>query len=288
MAGDGAAMDMRPAQRNMSSLALLALAMAAFAGNSLLTRAAMTDPGNDPLSFAIVRILSGAAVLAIFLITKRSVLRWQPAQVVTVLALVGYVLGFSLAYRSVSAATGAFILFSTVQLTMTVVGWLRGDRFRVVQWVGLALALGGFGWLLSPGLSAPPLRASLMMVGAGLSWAVYSLVGAGDRAPVLRTGVNFVGAAVVMAILIPIVGIELTDDGWVLALASGIATSALGYVIWYSVLPHLSRISAATAQLSVPLLAALGGALLLGEALTTGVIVAAALILTGIGMTLRR
>lgn len=281
-------MHLKSAERNASVLAMLMLAMVAFAGNSLLTRAALADPANDPLGFAIVRILSGAAVLAIFLVPGRGKLRWHASQLITVLALVGYVLGFSLAYRSVSAASGAFILFSSVQFTMTGVGLVRGDRFRPVQWVGLILALAGLGWLLSPGLSAPPPSAALMMMGAGVAWGVYSLVGAGDRAPVLRTGVNFVGAAMVMTALIPIIGVRLTSEGWLLALASGIVTSALGYVIWYSVLPHLSRIGAATAQLSVPVIAALGGAALLGEAVGVRLVTAGALILIGIGLTLRR
>jgi len=277
-----------PASGRLPVAVLLTLAMLAFAGNSLLTRAALADAANDPLAFAAVRVISGAAALGAFLIARRSKPRLQPGHLVTALALLGYLLGFSLAYRSMTAASGAFILFSTVQLSMIAIGLLRGDRFRPRQWLGVAIALIGLGWLLMPGMSAPPLTAALLMIGAGLSWGIYSIVGSDDRAAVARTAVNFAGAAIIMAALLPFIGLGLTGAGWIFALVSGIVTSALGYVIWYAVLPHLSRVGAATAQLSVPVIAAVGGTLLLGETADVRLLACGALIVTGVALTLRR
>lgn len=275
-------------QGRVPVLVPLTLAMLAFAGNSLLTRAALADAANDPLAFAAVRVISGALALGVFLLASSSKLRLQSSHLVTALALLGYLLGFSLAYRSMTAASGAFILFSTVQLSMIAIGLLRGDRFRPLQWLGVAIALVGLGWLLMPGISTPPLNAALLMMGAGLSWGIYSVVGADDRSPVSRTAINFAIAAIVMTALLPFIGLTLTGMGWVLALVSGIVTSALGYVIWYAVLPHLSRVGAATAQLSVPVIAAVGGTLLLGETADARLLACGALIVTGIALTLRR
>jgi drug/metabolite transporter (DMT)-like permease len=274
--------------RTLALPLLLPIAMLAFAGNSLLARAALVDGINDPVSFAAVRVISGAVLLGIILVARRAKVALRASQIATVLALLGYLLGFSLAYRSVSAASGAFILFPTIQLTMIAIGLVRGDRIKRAQIVGVAIALTGLGWLLAPGLTAPPVGAAVSMIVAGLSWAAYSVVGANNGEPLTRTAFNFVGAGLVMAAMIPFIGLHLDSTGWMMAVLSGTVTSGLGYIAWYAVLPHLSRITAATAQLSVPVIVAVGGTLLLGEAIGARLLMAGALILAGISLTVRR
>lgn len=276
------------AARATSTLLLLPVSLLAFACNSLLTRAALVDAANDPISFAAVRVISGAVLLGALLLHRREKVAVRPSHAATVLALLGYLFGFSLAYRSVSAASGAFILFPTIQLTMIAIGLARGDRMNGVQLLGVGIALAGLGWLLAPGLTAPPIGAAMWMILAAVSWAAYSVVGAKKGEPLTRTAFNFVGAGLIMAATIPFVGLRLNADGWAMAIVSGVVTSGLGYIAWYAVLPRLSRITAATAQLSVPVIVALGGAVLLGEAMGPRLLVAGALILAGIALTVRR
>lgn len=173
----------------LSGLTLLTLV--AFAGNSLLTRAALVDPANDALSFTAVRLISGAlCLLVVAILTSRSV-RVAVRDVPAVLALFVYAVGFSLAYNQMGAATGALVLFALVQATMLVVGLWRGMRLPVAGMVGVALAMAGLVWLLLPGLSAPPVGAAALMAVAGIAWGVYSLLGQGSRDPDRAHGPKF-------------------------------------------------------------------------------------------------
>jgi drug/metabolite transporter (DMT)-like permease len=199
-----------------------------------------------------------------------------------------YVAAFSFAYITLSAGTGALILFGAVQLTMFAVGLRDGERFTALAWAGFALAVAGLLYLVSPGLAAPPLAGTLLMAAAGIAWGVYSLRGRGAGEPVAATAGNFVRAAP-LALMLSLVfasQFKVSSPGVLLAIASGAVTSGLGYVLWYAALPHLSALRAATVQLSVPPLAAIGGVLLLSEALTMRLLLASAAILGGIALVL--
>jgi len=272
-------------------IALTALTMLAFAGNSLLCREALTSTAIDPASFTSIRLASGALLLWLVVRCRtsgrsgRSVRGdWRSAGV-----LFAYAAGFSFAYVSLTAATGALLLFAAVQATMIGSALWRGERLLRLQVVGLLLALAGLVGLLLPGLAAPPLTGALLMLSAGVAWGVYSLRGAGADRPTLVTAGNFLRAAL-LALLLSLLllqrfSLDLPGVGY--AIASGALASALAYAIWYAVLPALSATSAASVQLSVPVLAALGGVALLGEPLTLRLVLASVVILGGIAMVMR-
>jgi len=271
---------MSPARLALCTL----LALVAFAGNSLLCRAALAHGGIDAASFTLVRLLSGATVLAVLLRIRASGHGhgdWRSA-----LALFAYAAAFSFAYLQLTAATGALLLFGAVQATMIARGLWTGERLRVTQWCGLVLACGGLVGLVLPGLSAPPLAGALLMLGAGVAWGVYSLRGRGAGDPLRVTAGNFL-RAVPMAALLALVLMDrasLTPAGAVYAILSGALASGVGYAIWYTALPFLRATTAATVQLGVPVLAALGGVVLLGEPLTPRLLLASAAILGGIAL----
>jgi drug/metabolite transporter (DMT)-like permease len=206
------------------------------------------------------------------------------------LMLFAYAAFFSFAYRDLTAATGALLLFGAVQLTMMVWGLWQGERVAGMRLVGLAIAVGGLVVLLLPGLAAPPLLAAALMLGSGAAWGVYSLLGRGAGEPIAATGGNFLRSVPFAALLIlTAVGHETVDyTGLAYAVASGAITSGLGYVLWYAALPALSATSAATIQLSVPAIAAIGGAMLLAEPITPRLLLASAAILGGIALTIRK
>lgn len=266
-------------------LVLTLLAMIAFAGNSLLCRAALMGTGIDAASFTTVRLISGAAALWLLARIGRGTHSGR-GNWLSALALFGYAAGFSFAYVSLPAATGALLLFGAVQATMICHGVWAGERLRTLQLLGLVIAIGGLVGLLLPGLSSPPLHGALLMVGAGIAWGVYSLRGKGAGDPIRVTAGNFLRAAPIAAALSLLSHEAATLDGagfWY-AVCSGALASGLGYVIWYTVLPALKSTSAATVQLSVPVIAALGGVALLGEAVTPRLVLASAAILGGIAL----
>lgn len=270
---------------------LTSLAMLAFAGNSLLCRLALKHTSIDPASFTTIRLVSGAVML--FLIVK---LRRRPAVVrgnwLSGFALFAYAAGFSFAYVSLPAATGALLLFGAVQATMISHGLWAGERLRSLQLLGLLLAFGGMVGLLLPGLAAPPLLGSILMLGAGVAWGFYSLRGKGAGDPTGVTAGNFMRAApmtLVLSLLLlsqPEVRASLDAAGFGYALASGALTSGIGYAIWYTALPALKATQAATVQLSVPVITALGGIVFLGESLTLRLILASIAILGGIALVI--
>ena len=282
--------------------------MIAFASNSLLCRAALKQTNIDAATFTFIRILSGAVALWLLmhirgkttanrtvlplsetfssssLLTHHLSLRdgtWSSA-----FALFVYAAGFSFAYVALSAGTGALLLFGAVQATMILWGLHKGERLNAIQIVGFIVAVTGFVVLLFPGLSAPPVTASILMLGAGVAWGIYSLRGKGERNPASVTTGNFVRAvpfATALSIIFaPSTHFNLTGISY--AIISGAVTSGLGYVIWYSALPGLKAASAATVQLSVPVLAATGGILLLGEPITLRYMLASVAVLGGIAL----
>jgi drug/metabolite transporter (DMT)-like permease len=269
------------------ALGLTALAMAAFAGNSLLCRQALAHTRIDPATFTSVRLVSGALVLAL-LARARGGSPFASGNWRSAFALFAYAAGFSFAYVSLPASAGALLLFGAVQATMIGRGLVAGERLRAVQAVGLVLALAGLGGLLLPGLSAPPAGGAALMIAAGIAWGVYSLRGRGTGDPVLVTAGNF-ARAVPFALATSLVCARGTSwdaagIGW--AAVSGALASGVGYALWYSALPGLAATSAATVQLSVPVLASLGAVAFLGEHVTVRLALASAAILGGIALVI--
>lgn len=266
---------------------LTLLAMLAFAGNSVLCRFALKYTATDPASFTAIRIASGAVVL--WLVVRLRVGRVKPlGSWPSALALFVYAAAFSFAYVSLTAATGALLLFGAVQAVMIGHGLWRGERLRASQNAGLLLAIGGLIGLLMPGLSAPPLRGAVLMLAAGSAWGVYTLRGKGGGDPLRVTAGNFQRALAFTAVLsfTMLNRMSLDSMGIVYAVASGALASGIGYAIWYSALPGLKVTSAATVQLSVPVIAAVGGVAFLGEPLTLRMVLAAAAVLAGIALVI--
>jgi drug/metabolite transporter (DMT)-like permease len=275
---------------DLETLALTLVALAAFASNSLLARFALGAGEIDAATFTFLRLASGAAVLALVVRARRGLDAPPPTtrrrSIVGPLALFAYAAPFSFAYLRIGAAVGALVLFGVVQLTMIGWGIRRGERPGLVAWLGLGLALAGLVVLTAPSTFRPdPLGLALMAV-AGVAWGVYSLAGRANPDPVAANAWSFLGAS---ALALPLV-LWLRDSGAAngrgvsLALVSGGLTSGLGYVIWYRALPRLTVTQAAVAQVGVPVIAAVGAALLLHEALSLRFLVSAVAILGGVGL----
>ncbi len=268
-------------------IALTSLAMIAFAGNSLLCRAALKHTSIDAASFTTIRLISGAVMLWLVVRMRRGthsgIGNW-----VSAFALFAYAAGFSFAYVSLPAATGALLLFGAVQATMIGYGIWTGERLRGPQLVGLMLAFGGLVGLLLPGLSAPPLYGSVLMLGAGVAWGIYSLRGKGAGDPTQVTAGNFLRAVPIAAALslLMLNGTSLDSAGFWYAAASGALASGIGYAIWYTALPALKAANAATVQLSAPVIAAVGGIVFLGESITLSLVLASIAILGGIALVI--
>ena len=269
------------------TLLLTALAMLAFAGNSILCRIALRDTTIDPASFTGLRILAGALTLWLLLRLSRD-RRSAGGDWLSAVALFVYAASFSFAYINLDAGAGALLLFGAVQLSMLVWGLLSGERFSAGQIAGLLLALSGLLILLLPGSRAPALEGALLMLLSGVAWGIYSLRGRAASNPLAATAGNFIKAVPFAAVLcLVMLGQQQWDaPGVVYALLSGALASGVGYAIWYAALPGLAAVQAASVQLSVPLLTAIAGAALLGEALTPTLIISGAAILGGIAMVL--
>lgn len=265
------------------------LAMLAFAANSILCRAALGEGRIDAASFTAVRIASGAATLVVLvaLTTGPGAVRGGSWKAAGLLFL--YAAPFSFAYNTLPTGTGALMLFGAVQATMLLAALKQGERPAPAQWIGLGLALAGLVYLVLPGVSAPPPVGSALMVLAGVGWGFYSLVGRGATDPLAATCGNFVRCAplVALVVLVDHASLRLSSQGVVLAVASGSLASGLGYAVWYAALRGLTATRAATVQLSVPVLAAAGGVLFMGESIGLRLIIATALILGGVGLALR-
>jgi len=279
--------EVRPAVSPLRTAVLTCLAMIAFAANSLLCREALRGDSIDPASFGSVRLASGALTL-VLLHAARGGGRPSRRGLLAPAMLFAYVAGFSFAYTGLTAGTGALLLFGAVQATMLVAGLVAGERFARSEVAGLVLALAGLGYLVWPGLSAPPPAASALMLGAGVAWGVYSLCGRGSADPLGETARNFLLATpAALAVGLLFRGSAHADTrGVVLAVCSGALTSGVGYAIWFAALRGLTAIRAATVQLSVPAIAAAGGVAFLSERLTFGLAAAAAMILGGVGLAI--
>jgi drug/metabolite transporter (DMT)-like permease len=268
---------------------LTSLAMIAFAGNSLLCRAALKHTITDPATFTSVRLLSGTIALWL-IVSVRAGTRVQGGSWPSALALFAYAAAFSFAYVDLSAGTGALLLFGAVQASMMLFGLWQGERLNRWQGIGLAAALGGLVALLLPGLSAPPLQSAILMVAAGIAWGVYSLRGKGTGDPLAATAGNFLRAvafAVILILALPSMA-RVDAEGIAYAIASGALTSGIGYAIWYAALRGLNATSAATVQLSVPVIAAIGGVILLDEPITLRLLGASIAVLGGIALVVLR
>jgi drug/metabolite transporter (DMT)-like permease len=276
-------MHKKPSMFYARIIPLTSLAMIAFAGNSLLCRAALKHTSIDAASFTTIRLISGAVMLSLVVRMRRGT-RIDGGNWLSAFALFAYAAGFSFAYVSLPAATGALLLFGAVQATMISHGIWTGERLRRLQLIGLMLAFGGLVGLLLPGLSAPPLYGSVLMLGAGVAWGVYSLRGKGAGDPTRVTAGNFLRAVPIAAALslLMLNGASLDNAGFWYAAASGALASGIGYAIWYTVLPALKATHAATVQLSVPVIAAVGGIVFLGEPITLRLVLASVAILGGI------
>lgn len=262
--------------------------MVAFAANSLLCRLALGQELIDPASFTSIRVVSGAIILSILLGFRPGVKMRTPFDWRSVGSLFGYMIFFSFAYISLAAGTGALILFGSVQLTMFVFALRDGEHFPLLSWAGLALAIAGLVYLVSPGVTAPNIAGSALMIVAGISWGVYSLRGRQVTDPLQATAGNFLYCVPFVAVfsLIFLRDFNSSTYGIGLAIASGAIASGVGYVIWYAALSGLSASRAAIVQLSVPVIAAFGGILLLSEDVTFRLLVATVATLGGVAIVL--
>lgn len=257
--------------------------MLAFAGNSLLGRLALDSGSIDPVSFTSIRSLAGAITLAALVCIQQKQFKlsgsWASA-----FALFAYAATFSFAYSQLGAATGALVLFGAVQISMIGFGLLKGEQINRAQYAGLGCAIAGLVVLLLPGLSAPPLFAALLMATSGIAWAVYSVLGKSVSNPTFETAGNFIRSLPMALglVLLFIPSTSPTADGVFYAIASGAITSGIGYALWYAALPHLQSVTAATIQLSVPVITAVGGLLLLNENISLRLAIASVAVLGGV------
>lgn len=288
---------------------LTALTMLAFAANSVFNKIGVSVGGMNPLDFAILRLWSGAAMLLVLVALRpdlgsdlgtnmrpnmrtglRSRLSQIQGSVIGTTSLLVYMLGFSLAYASLDTGTGALILFGVVQITMFAAALRAGDPIPSTRYVGCGVAFAGLAFLLWPaGNTAPDVVGAGLMAAAGVGWGIYTLIGRGASAPLRRTAGNFTYAALAMVLVAFLVGLPQGDAlGYLMAVLSGAVSSALGYALWYKVLPMLETTTAATAQLTVPIIAFIGGLAFLGEPFTWRFALSCMLVLGGVALALRR
>ena len=274
---------------------LTALTMTAFAANSVLNRMALAGGTIDAASFGSVRLIAGAVMLGALCLGLRGGLRFGGAGRVTgVIALLVYIYGFSAAYTALDAGLGALILFGVVQITMFAGGLIAGEATPPRRWIGSVLAFAGLAWLLWPG-TGPQVSAlhGLSMAAAGAGWGVYSLTGRRAADALQATAANFILAAplgVLVGLALPAGagGPHAGPEGIGLAILAGAVTSGLGYALWYQVLPGLASAVAAVAQLTVPVLAVAGGMIFLGEDPGVQTVLAGALVLGGVAVSVLR
>ncbi|MEM0991339.1 MAG: DMT family transporter [Pseudomonadota bacterium] len=272
----------------MRLLMLTALTMVAFAANSVLNRVALADGWIGPADFAALRLASGAIALVLMVYATGGRVPWAVARRPSgAAALLVYIVGFSFAYLTLDTGVGALILFGGVQVTMFAGALLSGERPGARRWLGAGVAFAGLVWLSWPAgtVRLDPSGVALMSA-AAVGWGIYSLIGRGTAAPLAATAANFalaVPAGALIWLIVPDAA-ALTWQGVVLAVTSGVVTSGMGYALWYSVLPRLDAAAAALAQLTVPVIAAAGGALFLAEAPGTRTLIAGALVLAGVAI----
>jgi drug/metabolite transporter (DMT)-like permease len=273
-------------QDRIAAIVITAVAMVAFAANSVLCRVALTQTEIDPASFTLVRIVSGAVMLTLLFGARSKSLSvagsWPAA-----IALFVYAAAFAFAYVSLPAGVGALLLFGAVQVTMVVTGLIKGERVRPLQWVGLVFAFSGLAVLVAPGVSAPSPIGAILMLAAGVAWGAYSLMGQANTNALGATTGNFLRAVPIALLLaLPTLTKAHPALGLIYAVLSGALASGVGYSMWYLALPQLTAAQGASVQLSVPLIAAIGGTLFLGEAPTLRLVFASIAVLGGIGLVI--
>ncbi len=274
----------------MSHLPTIALTMLAFAANSILCRLALAEGLIDPASFTLLRLWSGAITLALIMVWKN---HWQfGSESVSLrfslyagLSLFIYAALFSFAYLELTAGSGALLLFGAVQLSLLLLHWYQGHSFNRFEVLGMVISLAGFVCLMLPSASQPDLLSALMMVGAGIAWAIFTALGKQAPTATIGTTWGFIAAAFIGLLLLPLTEFSTSDfTGVILAVLSGAVTSALGYLLWYHVMSKISLLQAAVSQLSVPAIALALGSLLLNESLTFRDGLISSIILGGIAM----
>ncbi len=271
----------------MRTLLLTTAALIGFSANSLLTRAALGAGLIDAGTFTLVRLATGACVLALLArIRTRDTIERGSWKLATLLA--GYAICFTLAYLRIGAAVGALVLFGSVQVTMIGTGLVRGERPSRIDWCGLALAIAGLLVLTLPGAAAPDLIGASLMVAAGVCWGAYSLAGRSNRDPLGATAGNFLRATVLGVVFAALTTVNrhITPVGLGLAAASGSVASGLGYTLWYAVLPRIAPWRAAIVQLLVPIVTALIATAWIGESITSRLLLATVLIASGVALTI--
>ncbi len=258
--------------------------MLAFAANSVLCRLALSDSSNDPVSFTILRLLSGAVVLSLFFIKSKKPhkLNLDSKAILAPILLLSYALFFSLSYVQISAGLGALILFSAVQITMILFSLFKGQKLTKREGLGFLIAGAGFIYLVSPGLHRPPPISSAFMGLAGVSWGIYSLLGQNTSDPTFSTSRNFILTVPILLLILFFHPLTLNTNAYKLAMLSGVFSSGLGYVLWYWVLKYLRTSTAAIIQLSVPVIAAVNGILFLGEPMSLRLVISSFFIFGGI------
>lgn len=273
----------------MSTFLLTAIAMLAFAANSLLCRLALAAGLIDAGSFTLIRLLSGAVTLIVIMLLRgnwRSQIPTTRFSVFAGVALFGYAALFSFAYVKLAAGTGALLLFGAVQLTLLALYWWQGQRFKLLELIGIAVSLLGFAWLMLPSATRPDVWSALLMVLSGICWAGFTALG--KQAPTPSSGITwgFITASIFGLLLSPLLleSVHVTLQGVMLAVVSGAIASGCGYVLWYQVMQKLTLLQAAVSQLSVPAIALVLGSALLSEPLTTHSIFTSAIILGGIAL----
>ncbi|MFT6675401.1 MAG: drug/metabolite transporter (DMT)-like permease [Sulfitobacter sp.] len=271
--------------KRMRLVFLISLTMIAFAANSVLTRMAITGGHIDPSGFALIRVFAGALVLGLLLTARGGALRLlRRKRLPGAFSLAAYVIGFSLAYLTLDAGLGALILFGVVQITMFVHSAITGKTPSKRQIIGASIAFGGLLIALWPDAnSSGTLFGAVLMVFAGLGWAAYSIIGRASVDPLAATTANFILCLPVMLVLLVGPALDFSIIGVALAMLCGGVTSGLGYALWYHVLPKLESATAAIVQLSVPIIAICAGALFLDETVGFKLLLAAALVVGGIG-----
>ena len=273
----------------MKTLLLTVTAMIAFAANSILCRAALGRGLIDAVGFTSIRLASGAAILVLILWLKNRKSFKPEFDLTASLMLAIYAFTLSFAYLELATGTGALILFGFVQLTLILIGLLKGERPRPLAWLGMTIAVIGLVYLLLPGVSAPPIIAAMLMAISGIAWGFYTLRGSRSANATANTTWNFVGTLPLVALAILLTGSHLqwgSQQGILLAIMSGALSSGLGYVIWYAALPGLTLTQAANVQIPVPVIASFGGILFMGEHLTLRLVIASLLTLGGIAMVI--
>ncbi len=273
---------------SVKTVLLILITMIAFAANSILCRLALRETSIDAITFTTVRIVSGAIVLWFLAGGKTAYSNLKNSSWLSGTALLVYAVAFSVSYLTVSAGTGALLLFTAVQATMIVNGIRSGEKLGSIKLLGMTLAAIGFVILIAPGVSAPPVVGAILMIIAGIAWGIYSIRGKAATKPIDMTMVNFIRAA---AIIIPVylLSFQWTQfdmRGLIYAGLSGAIASGIGYSVWYYVLPHIRSTTAATVQLSVPILVAIGGILFLSEFPSIRLFLCSVLVLGGIALVL--